>query len=170
MVLYNMTQEISQKRRDNFVRLLKEQGIGLVVVHHAEAAYQSWLEYHQIIGTAYIYTDVEIDGKLWLPHCTNKIGMDIPVSVRDNKHPITRGMKDFHIKEETYKGRWWAKDNHLLLTTDHPDNDEPLAWTRQYEHSRVFNVQFGHDKEGFANPEFRELIIRGIRWTAGAIK
>jgi hypothetical protein len=47
------------------------------------------------------------------------------------------------------------------------ESPEPLAWTRHYGRSRVFNVQFGHDKEGFASPQFRELIVRGIRWTAG---
>ncbi|MBN1925436.1 MAG: hypothetical protein JW798_06350, partial [Prolixibacteraceae bacterium] len=65
--LYNMTQKISPKRQENFVRLLKEKGVGLVVMHHAQAAFQSWREYHYIIGTAYIYFDVEIDGKPW-PH------------------------------------------------------------------------------------------------------
>ena len=52
ILLYNMTQKISPKRQENFVRLLKEKGIGLVVLHHAQAAFQSWREYHYIIGTA----------------------------------------------------------------------------------------------------------------------
>jgi uncharacterized protein len=168
VLLYNMTQNISPKRQDNFVRLLKDKGVGVVVVHHAEAAFQSWPEYHQIIGTAYIYFDVEIDGKLW-PHCKCKGGQDIAVSVRDDQHPITRGMKDFTIHDETYKGRWWAEGNHVLLTTDHPDNDEPVAWTRQYGRSRVFNIQFGHDKQAYACPEYRDLLVRGIRWTAGTL-
>ena len=114
VLLYNMTQKISPKRQDNFVRLLKDKGVGVVVVHHAEAAFQSWPEFHQIIGTAYIYFDVEIDGKLW-PHGKCKGGQDIAVAIRDDQHPITRGLKDFTIHDETYKGRWWAKDNHVLL-------------------------------------------------------
>jgi type 1 glutamine amidotransferase len=166
VLLYNMTQDISPKRQENFVRLLKEKGIGVVVVHHAQAAFQSWLEYHQIIGTAYIYFDVEIDGKLW-PHCTCKGDQDIAVSIRDDQHPITRGMKDFTMHDETYIGRRWLEGNNVLLTTDHPDNDEPVAWTRQYGQSRVFNIQFGHDQQAYVCPEYRELLIRGIRWTAG---
>jgi type 1 glutamine amidotransferase/sugar phosphate isomerase/epimerase len=169
VLLYNMTQKISPKRQDNFVRLLKDKGVGVVVVHHAEAAFQSWPEFHQIIGTAYIYFDVEVDGKLW-PHCKCKGGQDIAVSIRDDQHPITRGMKDFTIRDETYKGRWWAKDNHVLLTTDHPDNDKPVAWTRQYGRSRVFNLQFGHDQQAYACPEYRDLLVRGVRWTAGVIR
>ena len=169
VMLYNMTQKISPKRQENFVRLLKDQGVGVVVVHHAEAAFQSWLEYHQIIGTAYIYFDVEIDGKLW-PHCKCKGNQDIAVSICDDKHPITRGMKGFTIHDETYKGRWWAEGNHVLLTTDHPDNDEPVAWTRQYGRSRVFNIQFGHDKNAYACPEYRDLMVRGVRWTAGTLQ
>ena len=167
VMLYNMTQNISPKRQDNFVRLLKEKGVGVIVVHHAQAAFQSWLEYHQIIGTAYIYFDVEIDGKLW-PHCTCKGDQDIAVFISDDKHPITRGMKDFTIHDETYIGRRWLEGNHILLTTDHPDNDEPVAWTREYGRSRVFNIQFGHDQQAYVCPEYRELLIRGIRWTAEA--
>jgi hypothetical protein len=169
LLLYNMTQEISPKRRDNFVRLLKEEGVGVVVVHHAEAAFQSWPEYHRILGTAYIYFDVEIDGTPW-PHCKCRGGMDIAVSVHDRDHPITRGLEDFHIRDETYKGRWWAEDNHILLTTDHPENDEPVAWTRQYGRSRVFNIQFGHDEGAYACRQYRDLIVRGVRWTAGRLK
>ena len=164
--LYNMTQKISPKRQENFVRLLKEKGVGLVVMHHAQAAFQSWREYHYIIGTAYIYFDVEIDGKLW-PHGNVHEGVHIPISVVDDRHPITQGMKDFEIIDETYMGRWWAKDNHVLLTTNHPENDEPIAWTRKYGKSRVFNIQLGHDEKAYNCPEFREILVRGIRWTAG---
>jgi type 1 glutamine amidotransferase/sugar phosphate isomerase/epimerase len=166
VMLYNMTQNISPKRQENFVRLLKERGVGVVVVHHAQAAFQGWHEYHKIIGTAYIYFDVEIDGKQW-PHCKCKGNQDIAVSVRDREHPITRGMQDFTIHDETYRGRWWAEGNHVLLTTNHPDNDEPVAWTRQYGRARVFNIQFGHDKQAYACPQYRDLLVRGVRWAAG---
>jgi len=39
IVLYNMTQQISPRRRANFVKLL-EDGVGLVVLHHAILAFQ----------------------------------------------------------------------------------------------------------------------------------
>jgi uncharacterized protein len=164
--LYNMTQKISPKRQENFVRLMKEKGVGLVVMHHAQAAFQSWHEYHQIIGTAYIYFDVEIDGKPW-PHGKVHEGLNIPIKVTDIQHPITQGMKDFEVIDETYMGRWWAKGNDVLLTTNHPENDEPIAWTRKYGKSKVFNIQLGHDEKAYNCREFRELIVRGIRWTAG---
>ncbi len=166
LLLYNMTQNISPKRQENFVKLLKEKGVGLVVMHHAQAAFQSWREYHYIIGTAYIYFDVDIDGKPW-PHGKVHEGLRIPITVKDKKHPITQGIKDFEIVDETYMGRWWAKDNHVLLTTSHPENDEPIAWTRKYGKSNVFNIQLGHDEQAHNCPEFREIVIRGIRWTAG---
>jgi len=94
--------------------------------------------------------------------------MDIPVTIFDKEHPITRGLTDFRVLDETYKDRWWAKDNHVLLTTSHPENDEPVAWTRQYGKSRVFNIQLGHDYHTYEVPQYRDLIIRGIFWTDGA--
>lgn len=166
LLLYNATQDISQKRRDNFVSLLKDKGIGLVVVHHAQAAFQGWHEFHKINGTAFIYFDVQIDGKPW-PHSKCKGGMDIPVTVCDREHPITRGLTDFRVLDETYKGRWWAEDNHVLLTTDHPGNDKPIAWTRSYGRSRVFNIQLGHDHHAYDVPQYSEMIIRSVRWAAG---
>jgi type 1 glutamine amidotransferase len=50
MVFYNMTQNISPKRRKNFLKLL-DKGIGVVALHHTMGAYQEWPEFKKIIGT-----------------------------------------------------------------------------------------------------------------------
>jgi type 1 glutamine amidotransferase len=169
VVLYNMTQNISPKRQDNFARLLRERGIGLVALHHAECAFQDWPEYRSIIGAKYPLTAQEIDGVSYEVG-TYKHDMEIAVSVRDRRHPITRGMKDFRIHDEVYKGLWFAPGNHVLLTTNHPDSDTTIGWTRQYSNARVCCIQLGHDARAYANPEYRRLIARAIRWTAGKLK
>ncbi|GAG19771.1 unnamed protein product, partial [marine sediment metagenome] len=61
MVLFNFKQKISKTQRANFLKLLKD-GVGLVVMHHAIAAYPGWLEYEKIIGATYVLKAVERDG------------------------------------------------------------------------------------------------------------
>lgn len=169
IVLYNMTQNISPKRQANFVTLLKDKGVGLVVMHHAMGAFQDWEQYRQIAGTKYPLKPQDIDG-VHYETGTYQHDVDLPVKVADSKHAITRGMKDFEIHDEAYKGCWFAKDNRVLLTVDHPLNNKPVAWTRTFGKARVFTIQFGHDAKAYANPNLGQLVIRGIHWTAGDLK
>ncbi|OHB67187.1 MAG: hypothetical protein A2Y77_07440, partial [Planctomycetes bacterium RBG_13_62_9] len=166
VVLYNMTQKISPKRQDNFARLLRERGVGLVALHHAQCAFQEWDEYRRIIGAKYPLTAQQIDGVAYEVG-TYKHDMNVPVYIRDRRHPITRRIKGFTIHDETYKGLWFAGDNHILLTTDHPDSDVTIGWTRSYGKARVCCIQLGHDAKAYESPEYRQLIARAIRWTAG---
>ncbi len=168
VVLYNMTQKISPERQANFVTLLKDKGIGLVALHHCQAAYGDWDEYRHIIGTKYPLKDQEIDG-VKCKTATYKHDIDLTVNIADADHPITEGLKDFDIHDETYHGVWVAQDNHILLTTDHPTSDKTIGWTRQYGKARVCFLQGGHDGKAYANPSFRTLVVRAIRWTAGTL-
>jgi hypothetical protein len=169
IVLYNMTQNISPQRQENFKTLLRDRGVGLVALHHSEAAFNTWDEYRKIIGARYPIKDQEIDGVPYKKG-TYKHDLDITVHIRDRRHPITRDMDDFEIHDETYKGVWFAKDNHVLLTTDHPTSDTTIGWTRTYGKARVVFLQGGHDAKAYANPNYRDLIARAIRWSAGELK
>jgi type 1 glutamine amidotransferase len=166
IVLYNMGQNIAPQRQENFKKLLKEKGVGLVALHHAEGAFNTWEDYRHIIGARYPLKEQQIDGVSFKTG-TYEHDMDLKVTIADRDHPITRGLADFTIHDEVYKGIWFAKDNHVLLTTDHPKNDATIAWTRQYEGARVAFIQLGHDGKAYVNPNLRQLIARAIRWSAG---
>ena len=169
IVLYNMTQEISPKRQANFTTLLRDRGVGLVALHHCEGAFQNRDEYRQIIGTKYPLQDQTIDGVAFKTG-TFKHDVDLTVQIADRDHPITRGLDDFAIHDETYHGLWFAKDNHVLLTTDHETSDKTIGWTRpDYGKARVCLLQGGHDGQAYANPNFRTLIVRAVRWSAGQL-
>ena len=164
IVLYNMTQKISEKRRENFVKLLND-GVGLLAMHHNMCSYQEWPEYRKIIGTRY-YLKAEGDQ----PACVYQHDIDFKVAIADRKHPITKGMSDFEIHDETYKNCGFEDDNHVLLTTDHPTSDKTLMWTRKYGKARVCTLQLGHDSKAYENPNYRQLISRSIEWCAGRLK
>ena len=165
MVLFNMTQEISPKRRQNFVKLL-ERGVGVVALHHSIGAFQQWPEYRKIIGGKYYLNDLVEDG-IERKASKYKHDLNFTIQVKDREHPITRGMNDFTIFDETYKNQVFEQDNHVLLTTDHPTSDESLCWVRRYGRAKICYIQMGHGPDAYANDSYRRLVARAIRWCAG---
>ena len=162
IVLYNMTQKISPKRQQNFVKLLNR-GVGVVALHHSIGAWQQWNTYPKIIGGKFYLKETK-EGKVVRAASKYKDDVDIDVHVEDREHPITKGLKDFRIHDETYKNCSFEKDNHVLLSTEEETNDEPLCWVRKYGKGRVCYIQFGHDGAAYTNRNYRLLIGRAIRW------
>ena len=164
IVMYDMVGGISPEQQNAFVALLNR-GIGVVSLHHNMGAHPNWSEFPKIIGGKFFLRDTEFAGQkrktsLW------EHGQEIPVTIADGDHPITKGMKDFLIHDETYKGYWTTPDAHVLLKTDHPKNNAELAWVLKYGNSRVFYLMLGHDSKAWANPSYKELVHRGIRWAS----
>ena len=164
IVLYNMTQNIPPKRQENFIKLLK-QGVGLVALHHSIGSFQQWDEYRKIIGSKYY---LKATGQI--AASTYKHDVDFTVHIADAGHPITRGISDFAVHDETYKNCGFEKDSHVLLTTDHPDSDKQIGWVRKYRKARVCTIQVGHGPSLYADPNYRQLVARTIRWSAGKLK
>jgi len=164
VVLYDMPQTITDSQKARFLSLF-DKGIGLVVMHHALVSYQRWAEYENIIGGRY----PEGDGKSGA--VSTAVGyehdVEVPVTIVARDHPVTAGLKDFTIHDEIYWGFRVRPDVTPLLSTTHPKSGKPLAWTRTQGKSRVVYLQLGHDHLAFENPNFRELVARSIRWTAG---
>ena len=55
----------------------------------------------------------------------------------------------------------------VLLTTEHEDAMEQVAWIRQHGDCRVFCLTLGHDNLAWSNPGFCSVLQRGIAWSAG---
>lgn len=93
------------------------------------------------------------------------------VQIADKEHPITRGMEDFEMLDETYTMNEPSAESgsRVLLTTEHDPSMRALAWTRQYKDSPVFCFQSGHDHRTWQNPGFRKVLHRGIQWAAGRL-
>ncbi len=161
IVLYNMGQKITPKRQANFKRLL-DRGVGLVALHHCLGAYQEWDEFSKIIGGKYY-----LQAPPGRPACTYQHDLDLPIRVADGDHPVTRGISDFVIHDESYKNCWHASDNHVLLTCSHPTSDDVVGWARQAGRSRVCTIQLGHDGKAYGNPNYARLLAQAIAWVGG---
>ncbi len=165
IVLYNFAQKMTDKRLQNFKKLLDD-GVGLFMNHHAMGAWNDCDEYRKIIGTKFFLKPGNTEGKEFATSIY-KHDVDMKVKVVDKEHMLTRDMKDFVIHDETYGKCWMAGDNHVLLTTDDPTSNKEIAWVRAYGKARVCGLQLGHDGKAYANANYRRLIAMGIRWCAG---
>ncbi len=164
LLLYDLYQPISDQAKADFVARLKE-GKGLVVLHHAIANYQDWPEYAKIIGARYYLQETEVDG-VKKARSAYQHDLDLPVKIKDAQHPITAGLKDFVLHDETYKLFDISPDAHVLLTADHPASSPVVGWTKTYEQARVVYLQGGHDHLAYENPNFRQLVRQAINWAA----
>ncbi len=164
IVLYNMSQKISEKRQKNFIDILNK-GKGLVVLHHAVGAFDDWREYEKITGGRFFHNEGVRGGKSY-KRSTFKNDVDMKVSISSKQHPVTRGLGDFVIHDENYKGCYFEADNNVLLTTDEGTSDKTIGWTREYGRSRVCFIQLGHDADAYENESYRKLVSQAIRWSA----
>jgi uncharacterized protein len=166
IVMYDMCRPAIKPEQQEAFRALLNTGIGLVSMHHNLGAHDGWDDFRKIIGGQFILSDRKIDGKAYktTPWAHDK-DLNIKVIVKD--HPITRGVEDFTIHDETYGLFHMEPGIKPLMITDHPENNREVAWVHKYGKSRVFHLMLGHDGKAYANPDFRKVLNQGIRWAAG---
>jgi type 1 glutamine amidotransferase len=136
------------------IERLADQGQGIVVLHHALLAWEKWDFWNQLIG---------FDNR----NFRYKEGLDLQVRVTDDSHPGASGLEDFEVVDEGYvlHGEYDGQGN-VLMTVDHEDAMEQVAWAREQGNSRVFCLTLGHDNEAWTNPAFRRVLSQAITWTA----
>jgi type 1 glutamine amidotransferase len=161
LVLHDMPKALSEKGRQH-LREFAEAGKGIVVVHHAIVSYPDWDWYRDLIGARYLE---QPQGSR--PASTYRHDERMRIAVTAT-HPVTEGLAPFTVLDETYKGMWLAPTNTVLLTTDNPTGDSPVAWVSAYARSRVVTIQLGHGPESHRDTSFRRLMLNAITWTAAA--
>ena len=164
LVFYDMYQPLTEEVRKNLIARLKE-GKGLVVLHHAVANYQAWPEYARIIGAKHYLEKTVVDG-VEKPRSLWKHDVKFKVDIADKSHPVTRGVDDFEIHDETYKLFDVAPDVQPLLKTKEPLSNEVIGWAKTYAAARVVYLQLGHDHVAYENPNYRKLLRQAIDWVA----
>jgi type 1 glutamine amidotransferase len=133
-----------------------ETGQGIVILHHGLLAYPQWPEWSALVGIV----NREFG---YHPEQT------IRVEIADSEHPITTGLSDWEMVDETYTMKQPASDSHVLLTVDHPHSIRAVAWTRRVGQNRVFCLVLGHDNRAWSQHNFQQVLGRGIRWAGGAL-
>jgi uncharacterized protein len=164
LVFYHMWQEISGEEAKTFSECIRN-GKPLVVLHHSICAYDNWPEYFNIIGGKYFHKPTVINGKEY-PACSYIHDVHFRVKIEDKKHPVTTGIDDFDIFDETYKGYYVEPGVTPLLSTDEPSSNRVIGWAKVYGKARVVTLQSGHDIPTFENTNFRKLLKQSIEWVS----
>jgi uncharacterized protein len=162
VVFYDMWQDITEDQKEAFVNLT-QQGTGLVFLHHSLVSYQEWDEFENIIGGRYLQKGYVDDPALASDF---KHDIKMKVSVLDPDHPITKNMNDFTILDEGYSNLKVRSFVNTLLTTDHPQCADKVAWTNKYNNSRIVYLLFGHDHKAYQDKNFRRLLSNAIEWVS----
>lgn len=172
LVRYDMWQPISDQGKTNLLRFLAL-GRGMVCLHHSIANYQDWPEWPRMLGGRYYLKKTVVDGVV-KPQSIWKHDVKFKVQVADPHHPVTRGVSDFEIHDETYGLFDMAPDSHLLLTTDEATSAKHIGWARTYtaplpnsRPARVVYLQLGHDHFAYQNPNYQRLVRQAIAWVSG---
>ncbi len=164
VVFYDLNQEMDDARRKN-LRDFIEAGKGVVVLHHALADFNAWpWWYREVVGGRYL---LKPEGAT--PGSTYKHDVELTATPTGN-HPVTRGLPQMRLIDETYKGMWISPDARVLLRTDEPTSDGPLGWISPYANSRVVVIQLGHGSTSHRHPAYRQLVRNAILWSAGRLE
>ncbi len=159
LVLYDMVPDMREEQKRNNLLAFVEAGKGIVVLHHAIGDHNAWRWwYEDVVGGRYLF---KAEGSA--PASTFKHDERIGVKVT-RQHPVTDGLTGFTIEDETYKGMWISPKVQVLLTTDNPTSDGPLAWLGLHPKARVVYVQLGHGRSAYRDPNFQRLVRNAIFW------
>jgi len=162
LVFYHMWQKITDEQAKNFSDCIK-QGKPVVVLHHSICAFDDWPEYFDIIGGKFFHKPTTINGKTY-PVSSYIHDIHFNVKISNPKNPVTKGLKDFEIFDETYKDYYVEPGVTPLLTTVEPTSTPIIGWTKKYGKARIVTLQSGHDVPTFENPNFRKLLKQSIEW------
>ena len=162
LVFYHMWQTITEEQ-ENILSDCIRQGKPLVALHHSICAFDDWPEYTNIIGGKYFHKPTILNGKEY-PACSYIHDLNFRVRIVNPENPVTKGLTDFEIFDETYKGFYVEETVTPLLTTDEPSSTPVIGWSKMYGKARIVTLQSGHDTPTFENPNYRKLLRQAIEW------
>ncbi|RIJ77775.1 DUF1349 domain-containing protein, partial [Nakamurella silvestris] len=100
------------------------------------------------------------------------------VIIEDKAHPSTKGLADtLTLTDEWYDFTVNPRDTvHVLASLDSRSYtgstmgfDHPVAWCLDYDGGRAAYNALGHDATNWNNPAFKQMILGGIKTTAGVV-
>jgi len=89
---------------------------------------------------------------------------EFTVKVSDPGHTIVKDLKDFTIADELYVLDRTPSAASVLLTAFWDDHAQPLLYLRSHGQGKVLYNAMGHDMAAFENPNFRHIVVQGVKW------
>ncbi|GIJ26209.1 hypothetical protein Vqi01_13710 [Micromonospora qiuiae] len=153
---------LNNEQQAAFERYIQAGG-GYAGIHAASDTEYSWAWYGNLVGTYFAN------------HPANQTAT---VKVEDPAHESTAHLPERWTRyDEWYNFRTNPRGKvHVLATLDETSyspgsgamgHDHPIAWCQDYDGGRSWYTGGGHTRESFAEPEFLEHLLGGIRTAAG---
>ncbi|MBP2708702.1 carbohydrate-binding protein, partial [Microbispora sp. RL4-1S] len=138
-------------------------GGGYVGVHSAADTEYDWPYYGQLMGA-------------WFNN--HPAIQQATVRTEDTTNPATAGLPSAWTRtDEWYNYRTNPRANvHVLQTLDESSysggnmGDHPITWCHPQGSGRSFYTGLGHTNESYAETNFRNLLVGGIKYAAGAVQ
>ena len=166
VILFYDMQGKHGEHTDRYFFELTEAGKGLIVLHHAFCSYDFWPGYMRITGGRYYHYPWAKNG-VQQPLSTYTHDVTFEVKVEDPAHPVTEGISDFQITDETYGQIEILPTVYPLLSTAELSSAPLVGWTNVYRNSRVVTLTLGHDRKAWEHPSFIQILSQAVKWTAG---
>lgn len=170
-VFYDMPEKVVlTAEQKQIMKKWFEEGAPAVFLHHSLLSYREWDAFPDIIGGRFYNKTPFITSTGDTIQSEYQHDVRYKVLIEDKEHPITNGMDDFEILDETYKNYVVNDDVELLLTTDHPSSGPAIAWINTYGNSKIVYLINGHNESAYDNPNYRQLLFNAINWVASGTK
>lgn len=145
----------SSKAEEN-LRQFVAKGGGLVLIHFASGAFRDWTEFPKLAG------------KVWDRENTHDPRGLFRVEIKNDYHPITKGMQSYETDDELYIGLEGDKQVEILAEARSivTDKYHPMAFVHSYENGRIFHTTLGHDGRAIQIPGTSQLIRNAVIWVA----
>lgn len=164
ILLYDMP-SMTESNTDDYFYQLTEAGKGIIVLHHAFCSYDYWPGFSKISGGRY-HRSAWTKNRVLQEISTYTHDVTFDVKVEDPSHPVTAGITDFQITDETYGEIEISPTVYPLLSTTEPSSAPLVGWTNISRNSRVVTLTLGHDRSAWENPSFIQILSQAITWTA----
>jgi hypothetical protein len=148
--------EPGERAKSGLLDYVKSGG-NVVALHFACSSFQDWNEYAVLLG------------RVW------KKGVgghgpygEFEVNIKDPKHPITKGLKDFKTEDELYAKLTGDAEIEVLASaySNWSEKVEPIVFVKQYGNGRVVQNVLGHSMDSKQNASYQRLLINGVEWAA----
>lgn len=156
----------SDANKAAFLRAVRDEGKGLIVVHHASGSFvrPNWAEFEQAVGG-------------WRTRGFHGPAHEFTVkkTAAGADHPIGRGAPASfpHRTDELYQNSLLPPET-VVLATAYSDpakprgtgKDEAIIWASPFGKGRVFEDLLGHDVAAITDPGNATWLRRGVLWAA----
>ncbi|MFD4112429.1 ThuA domain-containing protein [Streptomyces niveus] len=163
VVFLSTTGDVLDGAQQTALKSYVDGGGGYVGVHAAADTEYEWPEYEGLVGA-------------WFK--SHPAIQQATVENEDRSHPATSHLNPTWSRtDEWYNYRTNPRDSvHVLQSLDESTysggemgGDHPITWCDEQAAGRSFYTGLGHTQESYADPAFRQVLLGGIQYAAGAV-